>query len=247
MSGSLRKISRLLALMAFVCAALISCDDTPPGHQHNWGSWTVTNPADCETDGMEERVCNDDPNHIETEVIPATGHSFETVGWVDGIAPDCTTGGTPNQVCQNNPAHTQTGTYVNPLGHAWVNNGWVDGIAPDCTTGGTAQQVCANDGGHTQIGNYTGPLGHDYAWVNQGNGTEKEICTRDGQHIGDTREIYADYIALLKSKISVPDINFVPSASQSEDFARSFTRGVFKPSARSQAETIRTQYDAKVT
>ena len=45
---------------------------------HDWGDWTVTTPATCTNEGVETRICNRDPSHVETRTIPTTGHN-----WVD--------------------------------------------------------------------------------------------------------------------------------------------------------------------
>ena len=49
-----------------------------PALGHDWGAWTVTTPATCTQEGVETRICNRDPSHVETRTIPATGHN-----WVD--------------------------------------------------------------------------------------------------------------------------------------------------------------------
>ena len=49
-----------------------------PALGHDWGAWTVTTPATCTKEGVETRICNRDPSHVETRTIPTTGHN-----WVD--------------------------------------------------------------------------------------------------------------------------------------------------------------------
>ena len=49
-----------------------------PALGHAWGDWTVTTPATCTNEGVETRICNRDPSHVETRTIPTTGHN-----WVD--------------------------------------------------------------------------------------------------------------------------------------------------------------------
>lgn len=49
-----------------------------PALGHDWGAWTVTTPATCTNEGVETRICNRDPSHVETRAIPTTGHN-----WVD--------------------------------------------------------------------------------------------------------------------------------------------------------------------
>lgn len=40
---------------------------------HDWGDWTTTKEANALTEGLQERVCSNDPSHVEEQVIPATG------------------------------------------------------------------------------------------------------------------------------------------------------------------------------
>ena len=189
------------SLIAFGLAALIGCDDTEQtnAHKHSWGNWTVVTQPGCETEGLEERVCGGDASHIQTEVIPASGHAWTTSDWVDGIVPNCTTGGTPNQVCQNNSTHIKTGAYVNPLGH-------------------------------------------NYQWVNQGNGTEKEICGRDGGHTGQTREIYQDYIKMLSDKTTLADIDFSIPKGASVGVVKMIVSNDLQPGLMAHAQHLHTEY-----
>ena len=41
-----------------------------PAKDHDWGEWKVTTPATDDKDGLETRVCKNDPSHIETRKIP---------------------------------------------------------------------------------------------------------------------------------------------------------------------------------
>ena len=43
---------------------------TEAPHEHRWGSWTVSEKATVDSDGVEKRVCLDDPEHFETRAIP---------------------------------------------------------------------------------------------------------------------------------------------------------------------------------
>ena len=49
-------------------------------HVHSYGEWGVKTPAECETNGVEERVCT--CGESETRPIPATGHKYaETLSY----------------------------------------------------------------------------------------------------------------------------------------------------------------------
>lgn len=43
---------------------------------HNYGEWYEAKAPSCTEEGELRRVCNNDPTHIETMAIAATGHSF---------------------------------------------------------------------------------------------------------------------------------------------------------------------------
>ena len=56
--------------------------DPIPAHGHDWGEWETAKAAPCTEDGEEQRVCANDPSHVETRLIPATGkptQSFKDV------------------------------------------------------------------------------------------------------------------------------------------------------------------------
>lgn len=42
---------------------------------HDWGAWTVTKKANALTAGSRQRVCANDPSHVQKQTIPATGVS----------------------------------------------------------------------------------------------------------------------------------------------------------------------------
>lgn len=52
-----------------------------PALGHAYGEWTVVTPATIDAEGLEQRVCANDPAHIETrtiDILPAT-----TITWYD--------------------------------------------------------------------------------------------------------------------------------------------------------------------
>ncbi|MDD6650572.1 MAG: BspA family leucine-rich repeat surface protein [Eggerthellales bacterium] len=44
---------------------------------HSWSEWTVTSEPTCTEAGLEQRVCSNDPSHIDTRYIEAIGHDYE--------------------------------------------------------------------------------------------------------------------------------------------------------------------------
>ena len=69
---------------------------------HDWGEWKVTTPATCTTKGVETRQCNNDPAHVQTRPIPATGHHWVDKGDGTHTCPDC--GATEGQPFNTNSA-----------------------------------------------------------------------------------------------------------------------------------------------
>ena len=56
---------------------------------HDWGDWVVTEMA-CEMGGSRTRTCKNNPEHTETELIPAADHKLEVV---TGTPATCTENG----------------------------------------------------------------------------------------------------------------------------------------------------------
>ncbi len=46
-----------------------------PALGHDWGEWQTVRPATETASGERRRVCKNDPSHVQTEIIPASGSS----------------------------------------------------------------------------------------------------------------------------------------------------------------------------
>ena len=68
---------------------------------HSYGEWTTVTPATCTTAGQKQRTCTK-CGHVETEVIPATGHHWKDNGDGTHTCPDC--GATEGQPFNTNSA-----------------------------------------------------------------------------------------------------------------------------------------------
>ena len=84
--------------------------------EHAWGEWTET-PATCTEDGSKERTCGK-CGEVETEVIPALGHDFDTWAfddaghWHECSRCDVTADHAEHDnewVITKNPTHNETG------------------------------------------------------------------------------------------------------------------------------------------
>ena len=60
-----------------VCGEELSREEiTVEATGHNWGEWTETKAPGCTEAGEEQRVCSNDPSHIETRPVEALGHNL---------------------------------------------------------------------------------------------------------------------------------------------------------------------------
>ena len=97
-------IIAFIVSLCFVAACVFaSCGRGAKKHTHEYGEWTITREADCETDGLKTRACNG-CEETERETIKATGHSYGA--FLPEIAATCTTDGTKGHyecsVCHKN-------------------------------------------------------------------------------------------------------------------------------------------------
>ncbi|MBE6946550.1 MAG: hypothetical protein E7459_10780, partial [Ruminococcaceae bacterium] len=117
------------------CGRLIQKGQMIPATGHNFGSWQVTHPADCDVPGEETRYC-DDCGVRETRVIPATGHSFGE--WTLTKAPTCTEKGIESRSCVCGETETRE---VPATGHSFGE--WKVTKEATCTENGEETRTCA--------------------------------------------------------------------------------------------------------
>ena len=77
------------------------CDRDHVTAAHTYGEWTTVKEATCTTAGEKKHTCTV-CNHVETEVIPATGHHWKDNGDGTHTCPDC--GATEGQPVNTNSA-----------------------------------------------------------------------------------------------------------------------------------------------
>ena len=127
-----------------VCEDTFKADETP-ALGHNYGEWTVAEPAipaTCTTAGktaVETRVCANDASHVETrggEEVAALGHSYEAVV----TAPTCKEQGYTTYTCSV-CGDSYKADYTDVVAHTW-NDGEVTTPAT-CTAAGVKTYTCA--------------------------------------------------------------------------------------------------------
>ena len=94
-----------------------------PALKHNYqDDWEETTPATCTTKGVKTRHCHNDPSHVETQEIPATGHQKTHI---EGKKePTCTEPGyTGDEVCDACGTVVKKGKEIPATGHHWVDKG----------------------------------------------------------------------------------------------------------------------------
>lgn len=119
---------------------------------------TDSKDATCEEDGYITYVCNRDTNHTYTDIIPATGHSFENTEYV---APDCTTDGYYISGTCANCGEDLAGVVIPAFGHDYSIE--LEHKDATCEEDGYTKYECSRCGEeYTEIIPATG---HDYTFV----------------------------------------------------------------------------------
>ena len=159
---------------------------------HDYQNYTTTTDPTCEVDGEETGTCTHDQNHKDKRPLTKLGHDYQ---WVTATAPTCTTAGSDNGTCTHDNSHTTTRTVaIVPTAHNWT--GYTITTPSTCTITGIETDTCSyNPTQHTRTQTIAvNPDAHDYQWVTIPpsaieEGMDKEICTHNATHTGDTRNI----------------------------------------------------------
>ncbi len=137
---------------------------------HTDGEWVETTAPACTEDGEKTLSCAVCGEVLKTEVIPATGHSYESVV----TPPTCVDKGYTTWTCSV-CGESYIDTYVDPTGH--TDGEWIETTAPTCTEKGEETLYCAvcNEALDTRE---VDALGHtDGEWKN----TTAPTCTEVGE------------------------------------------------------------------
>ncbi len=132
---------------------------------HSYGAWNVTKNATCTETGTKEQKCKA-CDHINTAVVPATGHDYK----ITVTEPTCTEAGYTTYKCTKctETYHTDS---VAAAGHAYGE--WVITKAAACTNNGTKQKSCTKCG--DVITETIAATGHNYTEK-----VTKPTCTEGG-------------------------------------------------------------------
>ena len=160
---------------------------------HDWSEWEESKAPGCLENGVETRVCINDPTHVEYRPVSPLGHAWgewETVSEATCVAKEV-----QRRVCERDGTHIETrevGEFDLENGHSWGE--WTETSAATCTEAAVETRVCANDPEHTETREGRPALDHDWgewtvtAEANCVRGAiETRVCSRDGSHY-ETRE-----------------------------------------------------------
>lgn len=148
-----------------------------PASGHDWSEWEEIKPADCVENGLEVRVCANDPEHIDRRYTNPLGHSWGE--WETVSAATCVAKEVQTRVCARDASHIETREFgeldlVN--GHNWGE--WSEILAPSCAMSAVEMRVCGNDASHSEIREGVSALGHNFGeWVV----TTAPTCTAKGE------------------------------------------------------------------
>ena len=132
-----------------------------PALGHKWGEWTVVRAATETEEGEQARVCENDPSHIETAVIPSLTHVHKLTA-VPEKKPGCAEGGNHAYwICESceriftdaegenevEPERYDT-IFLAPLGHDWQQNG--EAVWTDDHYSAVLRFTCRRDPSHTR-------------------------------------------------------------------------------------------------
>ena len=121
---------------------------------HKYGEWTVVTEPGCLTDGLKQRVCEYNPEHVDSAVIPSAGHHT----WDDGVVTKeatCSSTGVKLVTCTACSETADVEIPVNSDAHKF------DYVEATCTSDGEKRKVCEYNDEH-YIAEATPALGHDY-------------------------------------------------------------------------------------
>ena len=143
---------------------------------HKWGEWIIDKEATEEEEGQRHRVCQNDPEHVETEAIPKLSHTHTLVHHAAAEATCEENGNIEFWECSgcgkyfsdaNGENEIEKNTVViEALGHKW--GAWSH------NENGTHSRICTNDSSHVQTESCT------FEVTSNKNGVLKYTCSKCG-------------------------------------------------------------------
>ncbi len=119
------------------------------GTAHKYGGWTQTKAPTCSAEGEEERVCEYNSAHKETQKAAAVETAHE---WDEGVVTTpatCSKEGVKTFTCKHNSEHTRTeAVEIDETAHKYGD--WTQTKAPTCSAEGEEERVCEYNSAHKE-------------------------------------------------------------------------------------------------
>ncbi|MCQ2251565.1 MAG: T9SS type A sorting domain-containing protein, partial [Bacteroidales bacterium] len=143
-----------------VCGEVIKATEVVEAKGHQFGEWVTIIEATLEHDGVQKRICEHDPLHVETREITFGGHSHDWSAWAVSKPATCMTDGEETRECSD--CHEiQTRTIAMSADyHKYVTDA---AVSATCTESGLSEGAHCELCGHVVVAQTEIPaLGHDY-------------------------------------------------------------------------------------
>ena len=170
---------------------------------HVWGEWNPVSDPTCTEPGIENRICANDPDHVETREIPVVADAHSWGEWTVVKEATETETGEEQRVCENDASHIESRVIpIKEHTHALVA---VAAKEPSCTeVGNIAYWECSGGdnpchalfadeaGTHeiTEAETVVAATGHAWGeWTRVTDptcsdvGVEKRVCSNDPDHV----------------------------------------------------------------
>ena len=215
---------------------ITAADLTVPALGHDWGEWTEVTPATETAEGEEQRVCKNDPNHVQTRPIPMIGHVHE-IQKVEAAPATCDQpGNTEYWQCtgcghlfadaEGSVMLNEEDVVIPAKGHDWGD--WEEKTAPTCQKEGEAVRTCKNDPTHTDT-KAIDKIDHKLTKVERVEPTATEdghidywTCSMCGKYFVDeagTWEISPEDVVIRFDPNPVPDVDPITPGDETADEA----------------------------
>ena len=139
---NVKKLFALVAVSAVFCCTAVFTACATTEHECTYGDWEETNPATCTQEGLETRVCADNPEHKQTRKTDPLGHDWGD--WELTSSASCTEAGVETRTCKRDKSHTEPRAAGAATGHKW-DDGKVTKPA-NCTEAGEKTFTCEVEG-----------------------------------------------------------------------------------------------------
>ena len=148
---------------------------------HDWGEWTVVTPSTNTADGEMQRVCKNDPNHIETVTVPMGGHTFDTANPTSEKKATCYEKGEKTFECtahRDAEGKNTCGVSITVETEMIQHDLRTVRTEGNCTETGTFKAKCVADGCVYSIETVLPAIGHEYG---EGEITKEATCQQEGE------------------------------------------------------------------